>query len=1167
MLKLFDNYSTIELNCFCAGYINWPYLYRDNDHNSYSELKFLSPREKMLHQKSIIVNKISNIFNKTNILLLFILAAMNTQVFAQNCDPDTEPPSVICLNGLVVNFNNGEPILTVWATDLDAGTLDNCTEAGELDFRIQLASQFDNNVPVSESLNFITGPLVEEVVLWVGDGSGNWDYCNTTVEVSCQSDMVAPIAICDEQLTINATGNQAEINVNDLDEGSYDNCSEVSLALALFDDYDSENPPAATTLLLNDFQSEYTVVLSVQDDSGNENACWATVQVNWGDCEDDQTAPTPYCLVGLEVNGQFDEFDIDVWALDFDVASFDNCTPSENLLFRLEREGDFSGTPPETAFITVTEADPAIQVVHMWVGDESGNWDYCTTTLAIVSCDNDVIAPVAVCDEQLSFNVVDESEFPLLAIDVDDGSYDNCGEVTLSIGFLDGFDQYNPPVTEDIILTNASAEHPVVLVVTDESGNQSFCFTTVTVDWNCTEDTVAPQLGCPGSISYLNQNNLPNPKLWAVDVAHDDVVDNCTPSDNLVYAIEFSADFVEDDPPSADYLSLDGLATGVYPVMVWVGDESGNWAYCESILFYSTTPTMINVSGYVFADTLSNCTMDSEEAGIAGRTIFLRNIQTGNIQFVESDANGYYEVSETYLLLQPTQYELGIVNTPNTNMDCEMTVVLDVPPGTTANHENDFGFGFEQQDPYCASLSVDLGTEALRHCFENQYQVFYCNNSLGTVGDAYIEIELDEFLEYTGSSLPYANAEGNVYRFDIGTLGPLECGSFSLDIFVACEAEMGLTHCTEAHIFPDDPCDEPDEAWSGAIVEVSGFCDDEGVHMIIENVGNGNMPEPRNYIVVEDVVMFSSSPFQLDAGMDMQIDFPANGSTWRLEAEQEPGYQGYSQNAVAVEGCGGIDMTGLVNIFGFNDEPNFASVDCQPNVSSFDPNDKQAFPTGYSNANYIEANTEIEYMIRFQNTGTAPAFKVVLLDTLSGYLDPATLQTGAASHPYRAELVGGNILKFTFDGIVLPDSTTNEPASHGFVKFKIDQLPDIPNGTVILNRAGIYFDANPVVVTNEVMHTIGEHFITVSVGAVLLPETEVKVFPNPYNESTRFTIEGQIVEQGFLSLYNSSGQLVFEKEFEGKQFELQGNDLKTGLYFFRLQVNGQMIVSGKIIKE
>lgn len=1121
--------------------------------------------EKTLHQKSKIVNTLIKLISQTTLILL--LSCFAVFALAQQCDPDIEAPEIVCIAGLNVDFQDGNPIQIVWGLDFDGGTTDNCTEFGNLDFRIQKASVFDGSVPASQSITVFSGPDMITVVIWVGDESGNWSNCSTTLNVVCDAEQVAPVAVCDGVPVINATGTTTEVTVDDINVGSYDNCGEITLGLAHLEDYDPENPPTNQSLTLSNDASEYVVALSVKDAYGNEKACFTTVQINWNDCEGDETAPAPYCFVGLEFSLQAPQTAVQIWATDFDAASFDNCTTHENLQFRLELAENSSGTPPETESLFFTEADAGFISINLWVGDENGNWDYCNTYFNLnAGCANDMIPPVAICEDQITWTINDGDEFLVSAIDIDQGSFDNCSEVFLTIGTIQDFDSGVPLTNEEVLLTNDFAQYQLVLVVEDVAGNQNFCMTTVNLDWNCTEDNIAPDLGCPGSINYYNGENLPNQKLWAEDLAQN-AVDNCTLTDNLIFRIEFISDFNENEPPAAEYLSLNELPSGVYTVVTWVGDESGNWNYCNSIFYYSTSPTIIHVSGYVFSDTLMDCTMDPLEEGIGQRTVYLRNQGSGTVKMVVTDENGYYEMADTSINPSQSLFELGVLNTPNTNIGCDMTVTFDQPIGSESSYDKNFAFQFEQEDPNCPVLSVDMGASSLRHCLENDYTVFYCNNSLAVIADVYVEIELDPFLTMTGSPIPFSNLGDNVYRFDLGTIYPLDCGSFNLEVFVSCEASFGQTHCSEAHIFPDTPCDEPDDAWSGAIIEVSGSCDEQGVHLRIENVGAVDMPVPRNYIVVEDVVMYSTDVFQLDAGMDMLIDFPANGATWRLEADQEPGFQGYSMNAVAVEGCGGINMTGLVNIFTFNDENSFASVDCLENVNSFDPNDKQAFPTGYGDAHFIEANTEIEYQVRFQNTGTAPAFKVVLLDTLSQYLDPATLQTGASSHPYRAELLEGNVLKFTFDDINLPDSTSNEAASHGFVKFKINQIPGNPNGTVILNDAGIYFDTNPVVMTNEVIHTIGDHFITVNNEEYFVPDARISVFPNPFNDQSTISIYDYNMKEGAFSLYNLQGQRVLKMDFEGSQFQLKTKTIHPGMYFYKLYADGILIGTGKMVKE
>ncbi|MEO1261672.1 MAG: T9SS type A sorting domain-containing protein [Bacteroidota bacterium] len=157
---------------------------------------------------------------------------------------------------------------------------------------------------------------------------------------------------------------------------------------------------------------------------------------------------------------------------------------------------------------------------------------------------------------------------------------------------------------------------------------------------------------------------------------------------------------------------------------------------------------------------------------------------------------------------------------------------------------------------------------------------------------------------------------------------------------------------------------------------------------------------------------------------------------------------------------------------GSNSGISFSDFDCQVAIGPYDPNDKSAVPVGAGPDHEIPNDTTITYLIRFQNTGTDTAFQVVLRDTLSANLEIGSLRPGASSHAYDWELSGNGELKFTFDNIMLPDSNINEAASHGFVSFKIKPKTPLVPGTVIENKAAIYFDFNEPIITNTVFHTI-----------------------------------------------------------------------------------------------
>ena len=161
----------------------------------------------------------------------------------------------------------------------------------------------------------------------------------------------------------------------------------------------------------------------------------------------------------------------------------------------------------------------------------------------------------------------------------------------------------------------------------------------------------------------------------------------------------------------------------------------------------------------------------------------------------------------------------------------------------------------------------------------------------------------------------------------------------------------------------------------------------------------------------------------------------------------------------------------------FNGEDNFNSgILLQPEVvCAYDPNDKYAEEEGYSDEHFILPDEEMQYRVRFQNTGNFPASQVIVRDTLSPFLDFETFEPQFASHNMTTSFEQETgAIEFAFYDINLPDSTSNEEESHGFLVYDIRPLEGLDPGTVIENTAHIYFDNNPAVITNTTWHTIYE---------------------------------------------------------------------------------------------
>ncbi len=142
-------------------------------------------------------------------------------------------------------------------------------------------------------------------------------------------------------------------------------------------------------------------------------------------------------------------------------------------------------------------------------------------------------------------------------------------------------------------------------------------------------------------------------------------------------------------------------------------------------------------------------------------------------------------------------------------------------------------------------------------------------------------------------------------------------------------------------------------------------------------------------------------------------------------------------------------------------------------VCSFDPNDKNAVPEGFAEPHFVLADDEIEYRIRFQNTGNAPAANVEVVDSLDiAHLDLTTFEVKFASHALNTVVDADGVVHFHFDNINLPDSASDEPGSQGFVVYKIKTHSYLQGWDEINNTAYIYFDSNPAIITNTTFHTI-----------------------------------------------------------------------------------------------
>ncbi|MEO1435352.1 MAG: T9SS type A sorting domain-containing protein, partial [Bacteroidota bacterium] len=566
--------------------------------------------------------------------------------------------------------------------------------------------------------------------------------------------------------------------------------------------------------------------------------------------------------------------------------------------------------------------------------------------------------------------------------------------------------------------------------------------------------------------------------------------------------------------------------------------------------------------GKVFRNDAFNCapTLPGDTIGLANWNVLF--IQDQDTLSTLTDALGNYSLN-----LDSGWYEVEVIPPGVSVSTCNL-------PDSVFVGSLDFSLqGLDIQAVNlddCSEMNVSIGTPFLRRCFDNTYAVQVCNYGSVVSDSILLTVVLDPFFDFIDAPIDPVFQSGDTLGFQLGQFDIGECRSLPIMINVSCDADLGQNHFIDVRVSPFDICLPPDPIWDGSSVLVTELCVTDSVQFILENVGSGDMTELKTYQIFRDLDVWESGSFQLEANEQLFFSLPADGSVWRFEAEQSTGHPGVDTPISFNADCGPtIINPAIVSMFPQNDGNPWIDIDCQQNIGAYDPNDKNAQPTGVGPEHYLEANTDLEYKIRFQNTGTDTAFNVVIRDTLAPGLNGYSLVMGASSHDYTYDLRNGNILVVTYDNIMLPDSNVNEPASNGFFQFRIQQQPDLPVGTIIENRAAIFFDFNEPIITNSYFHEIAEFPLTTSIETVERKEEgpEVRIMPNPFRGQTRIEVMSDRYTDLEFWVYDALGQRVDFKRFTGKQLDYQQNHLPKGVYVYEIRSSGQRLQSGKLMVQ
>jgi uncharacterized repeat protein (TIGR01451 family) len=232
--------------------------------------------------------------------------------------------------------------------------------------------------------------------------------------------------------------------------------------------------------------------------------------------------------------------------------------------------------------------------------------------------------------------------------------------------------------------------------------------------------------------------------------------------------------------------------------------------------------------------------------------------------------------------------------------------------------------------------------------------------------------------------------------------------------------------------------------------------------------------------------------------------------------------------------------------------------------NSYDPNDKNVYRktfhdygiTGFSESTIMYGvDEELEYTIRFQNTGTAPAQNIYIIDTLDTELDWSTFQLLNTTHELNVVNLGNGILRFEFNNIWLPDSSESQELSQGHFTYRIREKVNNELFSEITNTAYIYFDWNEAIITNTTYNMndwiefVGEE-----------NAFNVEAYPNPMQNELTLKVEGQFNYE----IHDLTGRKLLQGMGVG-QTTISTEALASGTYLISVYVNGSK-QTGKVLK-
>ncbi len=596
----------------------------------------------------------------TNQVILTATSGINSdECIAVVTVVDNTAPTAECQSQTI--YLDGAGNASITAAEVDNGSFDNCPFTTAIDL---------NSFTCAD-----TGP--NNVTLTVTDQSGNTATCISVVTVL---DTISPVCAT-QDITISLDGNgNAMITVNDINNGSSDNCAPLTFGLT------------PTNFTCDDL-GDNIVTLTVQDPSANTKACQATVTVI---DEGSLVANCQNITVSLDQNGQ-----VVITPGQIDTGSGGGCTGSNVNLALDETDFNCDDIGPNIVTLTVT--------------DQMGNSASCTATVTVV----DDLSPVITCPPNVQLNCNDEIDLGDLSEFGVATAVDNCVE---------------PVVTEssNIDLDNCGAGTILrTFTATDNTNPPVQCVQTIAIGNPDPFD--AGDIDFPPALIELTDCASTDPE----DIPNGSPVINLSPTSCAAISVNFEdsdPEFTVDNDPNTVCQSFTRTWTIIDTCQLEPGTQNGIFVFVQTITVNDFTPPVFNnLNDINLVATPGNCEIFVNLVASAtdcSEITYTNDSPYGNTD--GADASGNYPFGTTVVTFTATD-ECG--NISSQEVEVEITeqsppmfqcikIVVELPPELeitihardyvvftpgTCSDINDYYFSYSNSDPFDSLRTFSCG--------------------------------------------------------------------------------------------------------------------------------------------------------------------------------------------------------------------------------------------------------------------------------------------------------------------------------------------------------------------------------------------------------------------------------------------------------------------------